>query len=412
MALGIATALVLAGLGFAMPAVALDASSVHPSATAGSSSGSISLSPLKTSAAVGAGDKIIPITLSNGEDSAVRVSVTTSGLSEQSDGVPQFTGPAPAPTNVPEPNFTLAPGQQRIISVTITVTNDTAGVYEGILATVSPVSQSSGVASRSRLASIVELTGPATATTSATIDSITATVSAAASAPKHLTITAPVHNTGNVLIAPTGNATISVRGKTLATIPLTAGRIVPGASFDYSAGWNETTPLRGQVQIGVSLVDPAANATKTLTFSDGAAPTATAHIRIVTVHSADHQVALGLRITNTGTSDLHDLTISTTTFTGQHELTLASGDVATLAPLHSSSRSQKFTLSTGEHVVKVELLEHGAILDQQTTTVDVTSGLPASVILILIAAALAIIIAALIVFLRLRGRRRRNEASA
>lgn len=394
-----------------MPAVALDASA-HPSATAGSSSGSISLSPLKTSAVVGAGDKIIPITLSNGEDSAVRVSVTTSGLSEQDDGVPLFTGSVPAPTSVPDPNFTLAPGQQRIIPVTITVTNDAAGVYEGILATVSPVSQSSGVASRSRLASIVELTGPGSATTSATIDSITATAStAAASAPVHLTITAPVRNTGNVLIAPTGNATITVRGKTLATIPLTAGRIVPGASFDCSAGWNETTPLRGRVQIGIALANPAANATKTITFSDGAAPTATAKIRIVTVHRADHQVTLGLRITNTGTSDLHDLRISTTTFTGKHELALASGDVTALASAHSSSRSQKFTLSIGEHLVKVELLEHGAILDQQTTTVDVTSGLPASVIVILIAAALAVIIAALIVFLRLRARRRRNKAS-
>lgn len=404
LAFGLTAGTILAGSAFALPAAAAGdvapGTSVSATTAAVPQSGSVSLSPVKISAAVSAGNDVIPVTVSNGEASAVRVTIATSGLSEQPDGVPLFTGPPPAPTSVPEAEFTLAPGKQQIVPVTISVTNSTAGVYEGILATVSPVGASGGVASRSRLASIVELTGPASAAPGATIGPI----ATAAGQAQRLTITAPVRNTGNVLIAPTGNATIIAGNVPVATIPLTGGRIVPGASFDFTGDWSETTPLRGRVRIRVALSDPTASATSTLTFSDGAPPTALARIDTATVRSSGHDVALSLRISDTGTSRLSGLTVATTTFTGLRNRALAGGRLADLVPGHSGSLTQRFALPAGDHVVSISLLEHGTILDRRTVTVHIASGPSVTVLIEIIAIAVALLVAAWLVAVRVRAR--------
>jgi hypothetical protein len=340
--------------------------------------GAVSLSPTKVSASVSAGPYVIPITVTDKQESAVQVDLSATGLGQKPDGTPLFTGVTPAPTSIGTTRFGLAPGQSRTVPVTVTVGRGTAGVYEAVLATISPAQDStSGIGRQARIASLIELTGPAVGAPAATIAGIAASETRKTD---QVTFSASIRDSGNVLIAPTGTATIAQNGKTLAVVPLTIGRIVPGAAVSSSGVWDTPHSPNGAVDVHIHLTDPSADATHRIRFTAGAAPLAAARITTLTADPTRSGARIRLQITNTGSTQL-PATITSTTFDGHTTRTLTT-DTCQLRPGRSCALARTIALTPGSHIVSVTVRNGTTVLDQRQTTITVTTGVPITIIVL------------------------------
>jgi hypothetical protein len=359
----VAVACALAG---ALAAVSFSAAaSAQTSSTSTTTASGVQITPSLVQRDLPNHDLVQRVTVTNNTNGPRQITITVSGLGHDLDGTPQFVEPASVADNlhVDATSFVLQPGNSRDLTVTAHIPASPPSLYAAVIAEFAVPGQAAGgaVESHTRVVTLLLLRAPKPWTQTAQVADVGATPGGNG---QPATVFATVRDTGNVHIRPSGTARISQNGTTLATVDLPAANILPGFARRLSGTWTPPPNLTGTVQIDVTIHDPDATGSGTVTFTKGVAQVPGGKIVQVRPQPGPRIVTT---VQNSGTAPLRPV-LTVTASEGSNErdrkVIVATTD---LAPGATADYTWEPQLPNGLYTIKAELRQGDSLLDQQAT---------------------------------------------
>jgi len=357
-------AVVVLAAALALPTAALPTAALAQTTTTTTAPG-VQITPSLVQRDLANRDLTQKVTVTNNTDGPRQITVTVSGLGHDLDGTPQFVEPASIAANlrVDATSFLLQPGNSRELTVTARIPTSPPSLYGAVIAEFAVPGQQSGgaVESHTRVASLFLLRGPKPWTQTAEIADVGATPGGNG---QPATVFATVVDTGNVHIRPSGTARISQNGTTLATVDLPAANVLPGFARRLSGTWTPPPGLTGAVQIDVTVHDPDATGSGTVTFTKGMAQVPGG--KIVQIHTEPGPRVV-TTVENTGTAPLRPAITVTASEGGGERARKVIVATTDLAPGARADYTWEPGLPDGLYTVKAELRQGNDLLDQGAT---------------------------------------------
>lgn len=244
----------------------------------------------------------LSITVTNFEDDARRIYMSSSALGHDLDGFPQFIRPAPEvkALKISEDTFDLGPGKSKTFRVDGVVPEGKRGLYAAVIAEFEPLDvEEGGVRSRSRVASLFLLRAPKPWKQTAEVIDVGLLPGEKEKGP--FPVFAAVENSGNVHFEPTGEVTAMFEGKELATIELSGENIIPGFARRMVGEWDPPNDLTGIVRLEAELKDPDATGLGEVEFFEGTLQIPGARIIDMFARNRADGPQAGFILRNTGT---------------------------------------------------------------------------------------------------------------
>lgn len=242
----------------------------------------------------------LTMTVSNFEDDARRITMSTSALGHDLDGLPQFIAPAPEQTAIEmsETRFDLGPDQSKEIRVDGVVPQDKKGLYAAVIAEFRPLDVENPE-QESRVASLFLLRAPKPWRQTAEVIDVGVLPGEEPRGP--FPVVAAVEDTGNVHIKPTGTVTAIFEGDEIATIELTGENIIPGFARRMTGEWDPPNDLTGIVELRADVKGPDATGVGEVEFFEGTLQVPGANIADLFARNRAGGPQVGFTLVNTGT---------------------------------------------------------------------------------------------------------------
>ncbi|MGZ4128078.1 MAG: hypothetical protein ACXVEX_08025 [Actinomycetota bacterium] len=245
------------------------------------------------------------LTLFNHDPTTYTIDLSIEALGHDLDGAPEYL-PSSAVTgafSLGAGSFSLAQGQKRTVSLNGAIPASERSIYFGVIAEYKGANQQQGtsVETHTRIASEFLLRGPKPWTERLQVID----VGVVPGPEKKATLYAVVKNIGNVHARPTGRFTVYRGGRPIATLPFALnaahkpGAVIPDYARRYTAPWSPPAGLTGTFTVTATTAQPAASASKNVSFSEGRALAPDAKIANLSVQNRGG-LTVDTAVTNVG----------------------------------------------------------------------------------------------------------------
>lgn len=255
-------AAIVAGVAVGAPAAAAPAA---PSPVVGVESG-LAITPARVEQDLPGRSAVTTLTLANRDVVDRQVALDVRGLTHDLDGAPVFTS---EPTGmVVEPRSVVVPaGESRNVVVTTAIPSGRPATYGAVLASFAV-----GDGVRAQVASLFLLRGPRPWTETVAIEDVELHPLGG----RRYRVAAVLRDTGDVHVKPTGHIELRVGDDAVASLPLAAQTILPGAARRLTADWTAPpgVPVE-EITATVTVDDPPAYRSvpaRVVTYDDPTAP--------------------------------------------------------------------------------------------------------------------------------------------
>jgi len=358
------------------------------------------------------------LTLFNHDPVTYKVDLSLEALGHDLDGAPEYF-PSSVVSNafsLSATSFSLAQGQKKQILLKGAIPAAAHSIYFGVIAAYARPDQQQGssVETRTRLGSEFLLRGPKPWTQRLQITD----VGVLPGTGKNATLYAIAKNVGNVHVRPTGTVTVSKNGQRIARFAFALnaahkpGAIIPGFARRLTAVWAPPADLTGTFTVTATTQNPAATASKTVSFRNGKALAPDAKIVNLSAQNSSG-VVVDSQVTNEGTGALTGAKLTfVATQDGRFERGRKVFPIASLAPGATvEKRWSPGPLPDGAYQITATLEQGGTLLDQRVAGVRVgaapTSGARAP--LLAAAAVLLVLLAGGVLWFIFFRRRREDD---
>jgi hypothetical protein len=354
------------------------------------------------------------LTLFNHDPATYKIALSLQALGHDLDGAPEYlpSSDVSKAFSLSTTGFTLPQGQHKQVTLKGAIPAGARSIYFGVIAEYSRTDQQVGssVETRTRLGSEFLLRGPKPWAEHLQVTD----VGVLPGTGKGATLYAIVKNIGNVHVRPTGTVTVSKNGKVIARLPFALnaahkpGAVIPAFSRRLTAPWTPPSDLTGTFTVTATTVNPAASASKTISFSNGKALAPDAKIDNLSVQNSNG-VTVDTQVTNKGTGPLAGAKLTlVATQDGRFERDRTVLPLASLAPGASVDKMwSPRSLPDGAYQITATLEQGGVLLDQRVAGIRVGAGPTSSArgpLLWIAAAVLALVLAVVLWFLFFRRR--------